>query len=127
VKSISVKESFYKKSRVLSNLQLSRARKYRRTRRTRRATAVAVEKAADFLNDVQRINNKSQVLFKTYLKFFLLAKVGAVSVIGLAKPTLSRLGVFTTYNRQEKSSKVTTSSAVSRYCRVANAFNQARA
>ena len=120
-----MKGAFYKKSRVLLNLQLSRARKYRRTRRTRRATALAVEQAADFLNDVQQINGQSQLLFKTYLKFFLLAKVGTVSVTRITKSTLPRLGVFTAYNRQEKAKKVTTSSFASRYRQVANAFNQA--
>jgi hypothetical protein len=121
VKSLSVKGSFYKKSRILLNLQLSRARKYRRTRRTRRATALAVEQASDYLN------NQSQSLFQTYFKCFLLTKVAALPVTRSAKATHPLVKIFTAYNRREKGLKFTVRSVRNHYRPVANIFNLSNA
>jgi len=127
VKSLAVKGSFYKKSRILLNLQLSRARKYRRTRRTRRATALAVEQASDYLNDVQCINNQSRSLFQTYFKCFLLTKVAALSATRLARATHPLVKIFTAYNRREKGLKFIVRSVRNHYRPVANIFNLSNA
>ena len=126
VKRISQLHSFTAKSRELTKLQLSRARKYKRSRRTRRATAASVEHAEAYLGEVNQLNGQSQNFVSDYFTFFLILKSCTLPFDYSECLTPLANTAVTSYNRHERRRVFKTRSVLNRLGRMVTGFNQAR-